>query len=220
MLYFYIFITSVLLSFILTLTIRRVALFFKVQDVPSERRKKHSKPIPLLGGVAPFLAFFSVIFALFCFSPLLPLYKGELEGVSGLFKPIFWLFIASTIIIVGGFFDDKWRLKPKFQIIWPILAILVVLYGGIRADVLTNPLGGVIQLGFWASLGISFFWLLMVTYTTKILDGLDGLVSGIVPLGALTIFLFTTLTDFKEAGLSYIALVLAGVFIGFLFLNF
>lgn len=210
MLYFIIFTISLALGLLLTLIIRKLAIYFKIQDSPGEKRKKHKKPVPLLGGTAPFLAFFSVIFALFYFQ-ILPF---------GLNKPIFWLFIASAIIIVGGLLDDKWKLKPKFQIIWPILAILIVLYGGIRANIITNPLGGVIHLGLWASLGISFFWLLIITYTTKILDGLDGLVSGIVPLGALTIFLFTTFTDFKEPALAYIALILAGVFLGFLFLNF
>ena len=210
MIYLLIFIASVTLSLILTLIIRRVSLHFKIQDAPNKKRKKHKKSIPLLGGIAPFLAFFSVISALFYFGILPP----------SLFKPILWLLIASTILMVGGFLDDKYVLPPKLQIIFPLLAILIVLYGGIRADVLTNPLGGVIKLSFLASLGISFFWLLIITYTTKILDGLDGLVSGIIPLGALTIFLFTTFTDFKEIGLSYIAIVLAGAFIGFLFLNF
>lgn len=208
--YIIIFTLSVALSFILTLAIIKIAKYFKIEDRPDDERKKHKARVPLLGGVAPFLAFFSVIFSLFYFDILSGAY----------FSKVSWLFIASTIIIVGGVLDDRYVLAPKYQIISPILAIFIVLFGGLRAEVITNPLGEIIELGFWAGLGISFFWLLIITYTTKILDGLDGLVGGIIPLGALTIFLFTTLTDFKEVEFSYIALVLAGVFFGFLILNF
>ncbi|MBU4421428.1 undecaprenyl/decaprenyl-phosphate alpha-N-acetylglucosaminyl 1-phosphate transferase [Patescibacteria group bacterium] len=209
-LYLLIFGIAVILSFLLTLAVRKIALFFKIQDTPDDMRKKHKKPIPLLGGIAPFLAFFVISLGLYFFD-LLP---KEL-GIK-----IVWLFFASLFIMIGGFLDDRYFFSPKFQIIFPVTAIMIVLWGGIRIGFITNPLGGIVYLSGTVGLVLGFIWLFTMSYTTKILDGLDGLVSGIIVMGGLAIFLFSTLTNFKETGLSYLALILVGVFIGFLFLNF
>ncbi|MCG2693828.1 undecaprenyl/decaprenyl-phosphate alpha-N-acetylglucosaminyl 1-phosphate transferase, partial [Candidatus Parcubacteria bacterium] len=208
--YLLIFGIAVILSFLLTLAVRKIALFFKIQDTPDDMRKKHKKPIPLLGGIAPFLAFFVISLGLYFFD-LLP---KEL-GIK-----IVWLFFASLFIMIGGFLDDRYFFSPKFQIIFPVTAIMIVLWGGIRIGFITNPLGGIVYLSGTVGLVLGFIWLFTMSYTTKILDGLDGLVSGIIVMGGLAIFLFSTLTNFKETGLSYLALILVGVFIGFLFLNF
>lgn len=209
MAYLSVFIASVIVSAILAYGVRYLSLKLKIQDWPKEPRKIHKSPIPLLGGLAMYLAFFGMSFAL--------LYLGVLT--VALARPLFWLFAAATIIMVGGFLDDKYSLLPKIQIIFPLAAVFLALYGGVRINLITNPFGGILPLGLAASLILSFIWLLTMTYTTKILDGLDGLVSGVGALCALTIFLFTTLTDFKEAGIPYVALALAGSFVGFLFLN-
>ena len=56
------FVASFLLSLGLTLLVKRLALKFKIVDSPSETRKIHTQAIPLLGGLAVFLAFFIVLF--------------------------------------------------------------------------------------------------------------------------------------------------------------
>lgn len=208
--YLIILFSSIIAGAVLAFAVRHLASFLKIQDLPGEPRKTHKRPVPLLGGLALYLSFFGVIAAFF-YLKILP---------TGLVLPLKWLFFSATIIMVGGFLDDKYILPPKVQILFPLLAIILALLGGVRIHLITNPAGGILSLGFAISLILSFFWLLTITYTTKILDGLDGLVSGITALGAFTIFLFTTLTDFKEPGISYVALVLAGSFAGFLFLNF
>ena len=189
--------------------VKKVALFFKIVDFPAQERKKHKVPVPLLGGLAPFSAFFILCAAFFYFK-ILP---------ANLTAPIFWLFAGSAIIMLGGFLDDKYNLPPKWQIIFPILAIALVLFGGIRIKFITNPAGGIITLGVYASLLLSFGWMFVISYTTKILDGLDGLVSGTTILGAFSIFLFTAFSRFKEPSLAVISLILAGSFAGFLILN-
>jgi len=210
MLYLFVSVVSIALSFLFVLAIRRLALFLKIQDMPVGPRKRHGGPVPLLGGLAPFAAFFSVSFLLLC-----------LKVIPATFiAPMGWLFLSSSILMLGGFLDDKYSFPPKLQIWFPLVAIATALFGGIRIYLITNPAGGVLLLGSVISLILSFFWLLTITYTTKILDGLDGLVSGTTAIGAFTIFLFTTLTDFKETGLSYAAIALAGAFIGFLIFNF
>jgi len=204
-----IFIIAVGLSFFLSLAVRRIAFKLKIVDFPTQERKKHRQPVPLLGGLAPFVAFFALCAALFYFK-ILP---------SNLMAPIFWLFAGSSVIMFGGILDDKFNLPPKIQLIFPLIAAVIALYGGIKISFITNPAGGVLQLGAYLSVILSFVWLLFISYTTKILDGLDGLVSGTTVLGALSIFLFATFSQFKEPGVALLALVLTGSFAGFLFLN-
>jgi predicted adenine nucleotide alpha hydrolase (AANH) superfamily ATPase len=57
-------------------------------------------------------------------------------------------------------------------------------------------------------------------YTTKLLDGVDGLVTGISAIGALIIFLFTSTTRYYQPDLAFASLVLAGACLGFLIFNF
>ena len=85
---------------------------------------------------------------------------------------------------------------------------------------LTNPLGGYIELGQLAAGGIIFCWLMGTTYTIKILDGLDGLATGIVAIGAFIIFLLASITKFYQPNVSLIALVFLGACLGFLVFNF
>ena len=59
---FIFFLISVVLSFILTPLIQRLALKFKIVDWPEIKgRKIHQKPIPLLGGLVIFLSFFIIL---------------------------------------------------------------------------------------------------------------------------------------------------------------
>jgi predicted adenine nucleotide alpha hydrolase (AANH) superfamily ATPase len=56
-------------------------------------------------------------------------------------------------------------------------------------------------------------------YTTKLLDGVDGLVSGVVAIGGLIIFLFTLTTRYYQPNLAFAALLLTAVCLGFLIFN-
>lgn len=107
--------------------------------------------------------------------------------------------------MIGGALDDKYNLSPQKQIIWPILAALIVVFSDIKINYINNPLGqgfiyfdkvkwrifsfGDIAFYFtpWADF-LTFVWLMGMIYTTKFLDGLDGLVAGITAIGALIIF--------------------------------
>ena len=160
------FVASFLLSLGLTLLVKRLALKFKIVDSPSETRKIHTQAIPLLGGLAVFLAFFIV---LFIFNDYFLV--GDLE-----WRHLLGFFGGGLIIMIGGFLDDKYSLPAKKQIIFPLLAILVVILGGVEIEKITNPFGGYLNFQeiFWLSPLLILVWLLGMMYTTKLLDGVDG----------------------------------------------
>ncbi|MFA5188102.1 MAG: MraY family glycosyltransferase [Patescibacteria group bacterium] len=221
--------SAFLLSIIFTFAVKKIALKLKIMDYPDGDRKIHKTPIPLLGGVAVFLSFILVLSYYSFFTNLV---------IWGFIMPkhILGIIIASVIIIFGGALDDKYNLKPKFQFIFPILAALVIIAFGLSINYIKNPFGGTINFRNWdlilfwwqgwpykitllADL-FTLIWLLGMMYTTKLLDGLDGLVSGITVIGSLIIFGIAVSNDVAQYNTGLIALILAGAFLGFLIFNF
>ncbi len=215
MFYLIIFFSSFIVSVILTLIVKKIALFYKIVDVPdstsAEGRKIHKMATPLLGGVAIFLSYF--IF-LFIFAP--HFLSGNLH-----WPHLIAFFIGALIIIIGGTLDDKFNLKPSLQIVFPLLAILAVILGGVEIQKITNPFGDYINLQSLVFIGpfLIALWLLGMMYTTKLLDGVDGLVSGVTAIGGLIIFLFTLTTRYHQPDIAFAAILLTGAVCGFLIFN-
>lgn len=207
--YLYFFTISTLLSVIFTLLVKKIALRFNIVDDPSvSTRKIHKKSVPLLGGIAIFLSFFVCLF-----------FSRDLL-VSGNLNVKHWLgfFTGALFLMIGGFIDDKYRVSAKYQLVWPILAVLSVIIGGVSIDRITNPMGGIIDLGVISGF-IVFAWLMGMMYTTKLLDGVDGLVSGVAVIGSLIVFLFTLTTKYYQPDIAMASLILAGSAFGFLLFN-
>ncbi|MCX6785308.1 MAG: MraY family glycosyltransferase [Candidatus Komeilibacteria bacterium] len=207
------FLAAFFISLILTFLIRRLSLALKIIDQPKEPRKIHQFPVPLLGGLAVYFTFLLVTLVFYQAGYLL----------DGKIKPAYLLamLIAGAVLMVGGYFDDKYKLKPIQQFICPVLAVLIVLASGLAIGYVSNPLGGLWYLAgtFWSPLLI-FVWLLGMMYTTKFLDGLDGLVTGISAIGAIILFLVSLFWDVPLSGTSILCLILAGAAFGFLVWNF
>ena len=153
-------IISAILSLVLTPLARKFAIKFNFIDVPKDNRRVHTKAIPLLGGLAIFLA---VIIAIFIFLD----YKGERLG----------LLIGSTLILASGIIDDKYNLSPKAKMGFQILAAIILVVFGVRIEFFTNPFNMGQSLVFleFLSVPITIFWIVGITNTINLIDGLDGL---------------------------------------------
>src|SRR3989344_5102706 len=207
------FLSAFLISVILTYLIRLLVLKLKILDQPGEPRKIHPVPVPALGGLAIFLTYFLVmlIFSRYGF-----LTDGRIT-----FQHLTGIIIGGALLMIGGYFDDKYSLKPQQTFIWPVLAALVMVFSGLSLHYITNPFGGLLFFGSsWLGSILVFLWLLGIMYTTKFLDGLDGLVSGITGIGALILFVVSLFWDKPLSGTSILCLILAGAAFGFLVWNF
>jgi len=196
-------------SVLFTWLVLRLALKMKIVDRPGAERKLHQKPIPLLGGLGIFLAFFLVLFFV----------RKELIVGTLTYHHWLWFFVGACFLMIGGILDDKCNLRPKQQIIWPLLAVACILAGGIGIEKITNPFGDFFYFTSLASVGFTIVWLLAMMYATKLLDGLDGLVSGISSIGGLIIFLFTITTKYYQPDIAIVALIFAAACAGFLVWN-
>ncbi|MFH1790191.1 MAG: MraY family glycosyltransferase [bacterium] len=218
------FLCALALSILFTLIVRKISLKLKIVDSPDCNRKKHLQKTALLGGTAIFFSFWVIVAYLIFFTNKI----GDNIHLISLIS----IFVGGAILMILGFFDDKAGLSPKFRIAISSLAVLIVILFGIDLNAITNPLGGAVKLNFfqfdlgaWGALTLAgdlivFFWLMGMIYTTKILDGLDGLTVGIVAIGAMMIFFLSSTVKFHQADVALLSLVLAGSCLGFLIFNF
>lgn len=206
------FFSAFLISLILTYVIRQLALKLKIVDVPSQPRKIQTAPVPLLGGLAIFLTFFLLVLV---FGQAGFLTDGRITS-----NQILGLLLGGGLLMLGGYFDDKYSLKHTQTFIWPVLAAAVMVISGLKLNYVSNPFGGILYFGAsWLSPVIVFAWLLGMMYTTKFLDGLDGLATGIAGIGSVILFTVSLFWDAPLSGTSILALIFFGACFGFLIWN-
>lgn len=224
MIYTFAFILAFIISVVVTPLVVKLAQRIKLLDIPRGRHQ-HKAPTPLLGGLAIFVAFFVV--AAIC--------AEQLTATNLNLTHWLGVFLGAMILMIGGYLDDKYQLGPRYQIIFPLLAVLAVVMGGIGIEKVTNPLGGFLQLDTWKIPLFAFagemryfvviadsftvLWLLGMIYTTKLLDGVDGLVTGIASIASIIIFIFTQSVRYFQPDVSLAAIILAGACLGFLLYN-
>ena len=190
-----------IVSYILTPYMARVGKKQNMMDMPGHR-KIHEEAIPNLGGIVIFFGFLLSL-----------LFVVQIEG------QIKALLIGGVIILLLGVVDDIVDLSPKHKfIIQMVPALIVIIY---NSDLINSFI--VNQLKIFDLLGyllypILIFWLVGVTNSINLIDGLDGLACGI-SLIALVTFLILGLRQNLEA-LSLISIALAGSILAFLKFNF
>ncbi len=205
------FLGGMILAAVLTPAVCAFASRLHVLDVPSEPRKRHGRAVPLWGGGAIFFAVLIGTVALMVWGRLPGgyLHARELTGIA----------IALGVLVLGGLLDDKLNFGPWKQFIFPLLAVIIILSFGIKTTYVRNPFGGIWQLGALA-VPLTFLWLLGMTYTTKLLDGLDGLATGIGAIGAFMVFALALRPELNQPETALFAILVVGVLLGFLPWNF
>ena len=173
-----------------------------------DARKVHVRPIPRIGGIGIYAAFMASILVQLIFADVTPEFMTSLIG----------LMIGGTIIVAIGIIDDYCDLPAKVKLLGQIFAAAVLVIGfDVRIDVITDPFGDYIYLEFLA-IPATIFWVVGLTNTVNLIDGLDGLAAGVSSIAAVTIFLVA-----MEEGIPFVAMVtaaLAGAAVGFLYYNF
>lgn len=161
---------TMILSFIITPIVRRIAFKIGAVDEPNHRRI-NIETMPSGGGLAIYIAYFISIFF------LLPLRLSEITPI----------FIGATIIIITGLIDDIKEISPKLKILGIMVAALIVYFGAdIRMTMINFPFIGELELGFW-SFPLTILWIIGITNTVNLIDGLDGLAAGVSSISLITI---------------------------------
>ncbi len=221
--YFLYFTFAAVLGTLITPLIKRAAVKTGTLDIPSSARKIHKQPVPLLGGLALFL---SLVLSL-----LLYLQFGRPDFNIVPLKFFLAIIYGGLVLMVGGALDDKYNLPPKILWLFPAVASLIVVWSGIGVGItqLSNPFGGPIRIAhdfqflifnFQLSAVLMWFWMMGMIFTTKFLDGLDGLCSGIGLIGSLTMFALSLTAKVNQPITATLAIIFAGALLGYLFYAF
>lgn len=182
-----------ILSLLLTIVVRYVAIKKSLIDIPNER-SSHSVPTPRGGGLAIAITWFIIITYLY--------------NTNALEASLYSALMSGALLCLISFLDDIYTLPSLPRIIIHALVAAFALYqiggvGSIDFGIITLP--DSLWLNMIAFIGIIWFINLF-----NFIDGIDGY--------AASETIFVTLAFFFFTGENYL-LMLAMAVLGFLFLN-
>lgn len=202
--YLKILIFTAALSYLLTMPVKYLAIKINAIDVPKDERRMHKKPIPTMGGLAIYI---SIIVGMFLFiNPL----EREFQAMA----------LGASVIAISGMFDDTKGLSPSLKVVFQLIASAIVIFGGIKIDVISNIIGekgSVIGLGF-LSYPITVLWIVGITNAINLIDGLDGLAAGVSAIAACCLAIISFIFDNPSIGI--LCFIITGACLGFLPFNF
>ncbi|MCH8496458.1 MAG: hypothetical protein LAT57_12615 [Balneolales bacterium] len=210
-LYIIAFVLPLLLALVLTPKVIVFANKIGATDAP-DPRKVHKTVMPRIGGMAVFMSVAITVFALsLIFRDFLPyLFDGNHSAI---------IVIICFLCLFGlGFWDDIKPLTPFVKFGVQLIIAVVIYFAGFKISNVTNPLGmGVFDVGLF-DLPITVLWIVGITNAFNLIDGLDGLASGVAVIACTSIFVITVMSGQVEAAV--FALIVAGALVGFLRYNF
>ena len=207
-------------SFVVTVAVTPLAKRFATKigavDKPGPRRV-NKVPVPRMGGIAVFAgAILATAIVLYGTHYLnWPLRLSMFHGSQ--VRPI-WYFVSLAGIFATGLVDDKYHLSPGQKLIGQVLAATIATCSGLRISEIVIPGHDMlIDLGI-LSYPATIVFLVAYTNVFNLIDGLDGLASGVACIASATMFIIATMSGHMDAAMQ--ALVLCSAALGFLVYNF
>lgn len=210
------FLLAFITAFVITPYTIRLAKKVGAVDIPNDRRV-NKKPMPRLGGLA--------VIAGFLVSVIYLVISASIEGKINLSEDglnIKLLGILGGMLVLGivCYIDDVKDIKPLVKLAGQVAAAVIVASSGVLIDNFTIPFK---ENSFVLNEVFSFIltvgWIVGITNAINLIDGLDGLSSGITLISCLSLVVVFAL---NESPLIAIILItaLAGAIVGFLPYNF
>lgn len=205
------FVVPALMSLILTPYVSRLAKRIGAIDQPNER-KVHVRPIPRLGGVGIFLSFLLslVIFLLVDPTQDLSSWATSHAGVM--------LILSLLLVLLLGIWDDLQSLRPGQKFIVQLIAASIAYIAGFRISSVTHPLGAQPLVLGALDFPATVLWIVGVSNAFNLIDGLDGLATGVALIASLSVGAIAYLHG--DLATTIPILILAGALFGFLRYNF
>ncbi|MFD1036811.1 glycosyltransferase family 4 protein [Virgibacillus byunsanensis] len=186
-------------SFLLTYPVKKIAIKWGAVDLPNYR-KIHTKVTPRLGGLAIFLGVFLGALYLQPSHPHLP-----------------EIMLGAIVILITGALDDRYTIRPVVKLSGQLIAASFLISSGLIIERITLPIIGMVDLGF-VSVLVTVLWVVGITNAINLIDGLDGLATGVTTIALTSIFIMSIIDVQLMA--AYLCIVLIGANLGFLYHNF
>ncbi len=224
--YFFIFVTSLFFSMLFTPVVGALAIRIGAMDSPSGR-KLHRKPIPLMGGLAVFVALWISVYILIVAGNS---FRGILAGAAGKGYLLEGILAGGLVILAIGIIDDIKGVDPTTKLLGQVIAALILVQYGIKIEGVAAPFSGrFIQFPVYLTIFVSVLWVVGFVNSINLIDGVDGLSSGVTAIASFVFFLILLLQlrsapPPEVAGRMQVAAVLSlaicGASTGFLKFNF
>lgn len=211
-LYFGIFVLSLVLSFILTWYVRNLATDRGWVAAPASGRHLHETPLPRLGGVAIFGAFFISLAVAVAVAHVWPR-----VSFNSSFRTLTTILAPGLLIFLLGLYDDIRSVGPYVKFSVQGLAASLLYASGMRITDLPVVFGHR-HLPPLVGFALTVIWVLGITNAFNLIDGLDGLAAGSALFSTLVVFVVALLGQSSLVALMTIALT--GAILGFLKYNF
>jgi len=210
------FLIAFLTAFMATPHTIKLAKKIGAVDTPQDARRINKITMPRLGGLAVIAGFFiSVIYLLIVMS---------FENKINLFQDnyiekLFGFVLGAIIIGITCFCDDVKGTPAIVKLAAQILAALVVIKSGIRIDNIDIPFLNLDNAGTWFYTILTLCWIVGITNAMNLIDGLDGLSTGISLISCLSLLIIFALNGSPLVSIVLIT-ALGGALLGFLPYNF
>lgn len=203
--YLLVFLTGLLVTYLLTPAVRMLACKYGVVDQPNARRA-HKHPTARGGGVAVVIGVHVACLMVVAFP--WPELAGSVDFA-------WWrrFALASLVLFVVGVIDDVRGLKPLIKLGGQAAAGLLMALSGTRFGQLLGY-----DLPIFVDCILVVVWLVAIINAFNLIDGLDGLASGLAIVSALG--LVGILAVQQLPGMVLILLGFIGACLGFLRYNF
>jgi UDP-GlcNAc:undecaprenyl-phosphate GlcNAc-1-phosphate transferase len=200
------FLTALLITVAATPAVRKIALRWKLGDKPNGR-KIHTHLIPHLGGIAIVLGTISGL--------VVASFLAARSGGGGEWNLLFRNMLPAVgLIVVLGMVDDMKSLRALQKLTIQVIGALVlalsgfVMLTGIAAVDAVNPV----------VLIVSVLFLVGISSSVNLIDGHDGLATGICLIAAAAFAVMAV--NFQSDMVLVISLAIGGACLGFLVFNF
>mgnify|MGYP003982250301 FL=1 len=202
--YFFGYGVSLVAAFVLTLTL--ILIFTKVSILIHPLNKlmiAMGKPVLPFGGIPVILSFLFVLWFFY--------FSGWINQENlHLFQKIT---LGVCMMTALGIYDDIYHCSPRIKFLWQVIIAIILFLAGFQID----SIGDVIDLGSFSIL-LTVFWIVGITNSINLVDGIDGLACGLILLSCVTLSFVYLERNMVEA--SFLAIILTGSIFGFLIFNF
>jgi len=192
---------------LLTPAVRAFARRRGIVDQPDGVRKLHRLAVPRIGGIAIVVSYVTS-YLLLLLSPL----RGG-DWLRGELATVCLLMPAVGVAFFTGLLDDLRSMRPGVKIAGQLAAASLAYWAGVRIASVAG-----VTIPEWGSLPLTLLWLVGCANAFNLIDGVDGLATGVGLLTTLTVFGAALLQ--QNTPLALATAPLAGCLLGFLRYNF
>ncbi|HZA90092.1 MAG TPA: MraY family glycosyltransferase [Solirubrobacterales bacterium] len=195
------FVLAAVIVFVLTPAMAWLAPRIGALDVPTDRPRVHSFPVPRIGGVA-------IVAGILIPAFLLIQPGGPYAGIL----------LGTLCVACLGLLDDIRGIGPMAKLVGVAAIALIPVVGyDVTIDRITLPLIGDHDIGF-AAYPLTVLWIVVLANLINLIDGMDALAAGLVGIAAASFAVLAA--SFDRINSAALAMIVCGSTLAFLRHNY